>query len=735
MYLLPENFLNQLASKYELSPEQKQAFVQRLSNKGNELDAAASLNISPAAFRTRMTGVYNKFSIRGQGPGKFHRLRDFLIKEYQKAHPSAINETLKSDKNIDALVQEIRRKVKSSIQERCGKMRVLDMEHPIGLNDIYTNVNILEKITGRRRLEIAELLQNCDSENFDRFGLSKVEKRVPGLEAVEQHQKLMVLGKPGAGKTTFLKYLAIQCIGGNFQSQRVPIFITLKQFAETKSQPGVGEFITQQLANDRVAESQISELLNFGRVLILLDGLDEVREEDISRILKQIKEFSEQYPQNLFVITCRIAAREYTFEQFAEVEVADFDNQQIAEFSKKWFQIKDPEKADKFIQKLQENEPIRELATNPLLLTLLCLVFEESADFPSNRSELYKEGLDILLKKWDTKRNIEREQVYKKLSLQRKEDLLSEIALTTFEEGNYFFKQKEVEKSIVDYIRNIPNASTDLEELQLDSEAVLKSIEAQHGLLVERAKSIYSFSHLTFQEYFTAKKIVGSPASKSLENLSNHITEKRWREVFLLAVGMLPDAGDLLILMKYKTDALVASDEKIQEFLSWLNQKSLSMEVAYKPAAVRAFYLDSDLAHAHAHAHAYALARALDSDLASALARELDSALEAELQHSLQELKAQVPNLNNSEESEKIYLEWWQVNGRDWIKWLNTVMIEQRNIGHDWQFTQSQLKLLSQYYSANQLLVDCLNSDFYMSREVRQEIENTLLLPIDIIRK
>jgi predicted NACHT family NTPase len=48
---------------------------------------------------------------------------------------------------------------------------------------------------------------------------------------------------------------------------------------------------------------------------------------------------------------------------------------------------------------LKANKPIQELATNPLLLTLLCLVFGEAADFPANRSELYKEGLDVLLKK------------------------------------------------------------------------------------------------------------------------------------------------------------------------------------------------------------------------------------------------------------------------------------------------------------------------------------------------
>ncbi len=62
--------------------------------------------------------------------------------------------------NIDALVQEVREKVKPYIQERCGTIRVLDMTHPIGLDDIYTDVNILEKITGHRGLNIAELLQN-----------------------------------------------------------------------------------------------------------------------------------------------------------------------------------------------------------------------------------------------------------------------------------------------------------------------------------------------------------------------------------------------------------------------------------------------------------------------------------------------------------------------------------------------------------------------------------------------
>ncbi|MEW5859207.1 MAG: NACHT domain-containing NTPase, partial [Cyanobacteriota bacterium] len=553
------------------------------------------------------------------------RLLDLNWEEIAEPEPEEQNHETSID--IAALVQEVREKIKSIIQEDCGTMRVLDMTHPIGLNDIYTNVNILEKITGRTRKDISELLQECNFEDVERFGLGRItEERVPGLKAVEKYPKLMILGKPGAGKTTFLKYLAIQCNQGKFQADRVPIFVTLKDFAEAANKPGLLEYITQQFAASGVVETRLiaslQDVIERGRALILLDGLDEVREEDNKRVLKEIRDFSDQYRENHFVMTCRIAAREYTFEKFTEVEVDDFDSEQIATFATKWFKNK-AVKPETFIKHLEYNNRIKQLAASPLLLTLLCLAFEESGDFPANRSELYKEGLDALLKKWDAKRGIQRDQVYKKLSIQRKEDLLSKIALATFEQGDYFFKKKTAEQYITDYIRNLPDANADPEALQLDSEVVLRSIEYQHGLLVERAKGIYSFSHLTFHEYFTAREIVfgTQPLEERLQNLVNHITEKRWREVFLLAVGMSPSADHLLQLMKHQVDRIAAADEKLQQLLMWISKKSLSVQIPYKykSAAVRAFYFTLTLDSALPCALACALDSALDRDLDSAL--------------------------------------------------------------------------------------------------------------------
>ncbi|MEP0917542.1 NACHT domain-containing NTPase [Leptolyngbya sp. DQ-M1] len=691
--------------------------------------------------------------------------------------------------SLDELVEAVRVNLHDTIQNKCGSMRVLDMSQPLTLNAIYTAVNILEKITARRRLEMAELLQTCSLENFDRFSLGGVqEERVPGLQAVSKYSKLMILGKPGAGKTTFLKYLAIQCIDGAFKKDLVPLFITLKDFAEAPNRPSLLEYLIQLFESYGIAAetkvkmsgnaTPVELLLRQGRILVLLDGLDEVRETDSNRVLNQIREFATQFSQNPFVITCRIAAREYTFERFTEVEVADFDDQQIATFTSQWFQAKnDSVKAEKFIKKLEEEDGIRELATSPLLLTLLCLVFEEAGSFPANRSELYKEGLDVLLKKWDVKRNIERDQVYHKLSLKRKEDLLSQIALDTFKQGNYFFKQKDAERYITRYIRNLPNASQDEEALQLDSEAVLKSIEAQHGLFVERARGIYSFSHLTFHEYFTARKIVTSADADSLLlELTSHITDKRWREVFLLTVGMLENADALLQPMKQGIDRILAQDEQLQQFLNWVEQKSGSVKAPYKPAAIRAFYfaldqildldglnedlnldltpeLDDDdsyfdcynesrdydheraLEFASMLDQSFALNRdfILDLDLnralnfAPAFALQLYCNCDPQLYQKLQQLKDQLPVINNLSS----YKKWWEENGGGiWNEELRETVIQHRNIGYNWRLTDSQLDLLKQYHDANCLLVDCLNSDCYVSREVREEIEDTLLLPL-----
>ena len=207
-------------------------------------------------------------------------------------------------------------------------------------------------------------------------------------------------------------------------------------------------------------------------------------------------------------------------------------------------------------------------------------------------------------------------------------------------------------------------------------------------------------------------------------------------------------ADHLLRLMKQRTDELVATDEKLQRFLMWVNQKSLSVELPYKLAAVRAFYfalvrdltLDSILVNAFDLALDSALVATLDLSLDRVLNRVLnpalvhilDLALNPELRRAVQALKAQLPDSDSDEERFK---QWWQVHGQTWTNQLRSVMIRYRNIGQDWQFSKQQQVLLQQYYDANKLLVDCLNNASNVTPSLRSHIEETLLLPIAEIEK
>lgn len=412
MQPFPTKFLEQVATEKCLTEEQRAVFVALFKDASRKQeDLAKELFISSNAFRTRLTGVYKAFEISGKGSNKKRRLHTQLLELYRQQQGRNSADPI-LDEGIDNLAEQIRQKVKPDIVQRCGTMRVLDMAQDVRLNEIYTDVNILTERCriSRKNLEQLQDIVGIDLDNFQRFSFGEIAKeRVTGLEVVKAHRKLMIWGKPGAGKTTFLKHVAMSCIEGQLFPERVPFFVTLKSFAEEEGQPDLLSYLQSQAALHDIESEQVRDIISQGQAMLLLDGLDEVLRADSQRIIKEIQDFSNLWRQNFVAITCRIAAKEYTFQGgFTEIEVADFDNEQIACFVDNWFYCRNqPDKAEIFLRALTEQKPILELASSPLLLTLLCLVFEENCQFSENRAELYKDGLDILFKKWDGKRAIQ----------------------------------------------------------------------------------------------------------------------------------------------------------------------------------------------------------------------------------------------------------------------------------------------------------------------------------------
>jgi predicted NACHT family NTPase len=522
----------------------------------------------------------------------------------ENPQPASQSPSLPENLISEDLPIALRSRLQGQIEAQCNIVQpFLGISQPVKLDLVYTELEVLTSPSNQRWLEVADLKANLAESKLSSLSAPACQT-ISALDAVKNNPKLVILGKPGSGKTTLLQHIALQCVTGNLKPDCLPILISLRIFAASAHKFSLLDYISQTWKSFAISQEQVENLVNRGQILILLDGLEEIDRADSELILTQIQQFAEIYYQNSLVVTCRLGTQFYPLRGFSYVELADLNRQQVENSIKKWFvatarqsETEGLTKAAQFLELLQrpENLPILELTVTPILLSLLCSVFQERSTFPAKRSKLYQEALEIMLGRTNNSQAVRSEQIYDRLSLPEKIKLLSQIATGTFEEGNYFFEKSDVVQIIADYLPSITTSiNTDPETLWLDSEEILLTIEGRYGLLVERAKGIYSFSHLTFQEYLTARKIVASPnpdlLEESLQKLATRVTENQWREVIFLTVGMLPSADFLLDRLKVEINALFKAEPYLQEFLRSIERKVSSTNLSYLPTAVRAFY-------------------------------------------------------------------------------------------------------------------------------------------------
>ena len=413
-------------------------------------------------------------------------------------------------------------------------------ESEITLDKVYIELNTTEN-----RELIEETSEREKKENM--LGRSEKEKPVTALEAVAEHKKLSLLGDPGAGKSTFVKNLLAWQAGAllgklpppvGIEPSLIPVLIILRDLAprlaklEVDSLPAnqrdekLAQTVWEQMQYELGEECAdfcegLREALHSGGCLLVLDGLDEVPHDLRVRVRQAVDALFKQYHLQRVILTCRVRSYvgDTVLPNFENRTLAPFNEEQIQHFVEHWYNTQrelgklneDQAKArmDDLSQAALE-EDMRELSSNPMLLTTMAIIHQREVGLPRERVRLYHLAVEVLMRRW---------QKHKVGDAALAEFLKNDLKLRAVMEAlAYQAHRASAEKSGTGTLLrkdalDLLEKAEQLGDIRLAAE-FLDYVDQRAGLLVGYGGELnkptsYSFPHRTFQEYLAGAFLAG----------------------------------------------------------------------------------------------------------------------------------------------------------------------------------------------------------------------------------
>jgi len=402
------------------------------------------------------------------------------------------------------------------------------------LEDIYVTLTLSpESLTGKRlSLDInGNLSQNMTS-NFGKIDIRRdlgcphrhyLEREIPLQELIFK-RKVIILGDPGSGKTTLLRHLVIRTCKKEIFINKIPVFIKLADLQKKTA------CIEDYLENSyKYFYSYLYEGLTHGKLIFFLDGFDELSKDCYELIQREINRLASN--KNHVFITCRTVAfpRGLFSSDYNIYECIGFNAAQQRRFLKRWFK-QNPELSSKVQIDIQRNKGTFGLSKNPLLLSLMAIIYEKDPNYklPIFRVDLYAKSIKILLEA--------RKGKTIKHSIPKREriKIFQKIAYTMFINESETIEEEDL-LNMIDHYKEKSTSSQFLKSIL--SEDIMHVLVEKDGILTQHSTTSYRFLHLTFQEYFTASLI--SKDNNKLKLIYENIIEPRWEEVVRLLGGLL----------------------------------------------------------------------------------------------------------------------------------------------------------------------------------------------------
>jgi hypothetical protein len=331
-------------------------------------------------------------------------------------------------------------------------------------------------------------------------------RHVPRLkvsEILELHRRVLIVGAPGSGKSTLVSYLATCAATGRWQdgtdwAEPLVPFVVAVRSLET---PRINfETLVKTEAAD---EGFVRQVLDSGRALILVDGLDEASPERLARICASLDELAQICGENRIVVTSRPAAVEEkhgSLVEFADVKLLPMTREEVDVFVDRWCLAaeisirKDRRAAEEVARgaaedlktRLRTSRPVERLVETPLLATILCVVHRFLGQrIPERRVALYEACTNVLLYEWDRSK-FPGGGVIGSLDAAEKRSLLGALAASMHEAGVAEVGEEEVVRQFAERLPLLNRPSA-------DARAAVDEIRDRSGILVERRPGVVFF--------------------------------------------------------------------------------------------------------------------------------------------------------------------------------------------------------------------------------------------------
>lgn len=378
------------------------------------------------------------------------------------------------------------------------------------------------------------------------------------MNLIDRLDRTVLLGDPGGGKTTATNVLANYFASD--PTRKIPFLVTLRDYAAKEppelSVTGHIERTLNTLYQSPAPDGLVERLLLTGRVLVIFDGLDELFDTSRRReVSDRVEQFCSAYPLTRVLATSRVVGYDQAqldIEQFTCYRLGGFGESEVAEYVQKWFKIQEnvsPIEAENESQAfLTESASAPDLRYNPLMLSLMCILYRGAGSLPRDRAGIYGRCAELLLGKWDESRRIHHELQAGDLV----EPAIWHLAWWMFNSQD--LRVAVTKRTLVDETAKFLHGRgfESAEEAQAAAREFVEFCGDRMWVLSEAGttadgEKLYAFTHRTFLEYFAAAYLaaVSDTPEDLAQVLGPHVKlVKGWNLVGQLAIQIKARSSD-----------------------------------------------------------------------------------------------------------------------------------------------------------------------------------------------